>query len=404
MSFNVHLKVINNQEEAIAELKKVQVDPTSIKFMAPKMNQLVLKVKDLDVRAANVLKQEMLAKGAEAAVAKWASSFSQPTTDVLLIGTLKQFKLVLKKLKVQPYGLKSLALEVEQLLKGWQKKLTPIRCGSYSLPLGQKTLVMGILNVTPNSFSDGGLFLDQQQAIKRGLEIAAEGADIIDVGGESTRPGAEPVSESEELKRVIPVIAALAEKVNVPISVDTSKAKVAQEALKNGATIVNDVTGFKGDPKMAAVLASHPNIAAIAMHIKGEPKTMQLNPVYKDLVAEILAYLRESVKIAVTAGLPATNIFIDPGFGFGKTVAHNLEILKRLKEFKSLGQPLAVGTSRKSTIGYVLGGLPVSERLEGTAATVCAAILNGADLVRVHDVKEMVRVAKMTDAIKWGQA
>lgn len=399
MSFNLHLKVINNQEEAVAELKKVQVDPTSIKFMAPKINQLIIKVKNVDVRAANVLKQEMLAKGAEAAVAKWASSFSQPTTDVLLIGSLKQFKLVLKKLKVQPYGLKKLALEVEQLLKNWQKKFTPIHCGSYTLPLGQKTLVMGILNVTPNSFSDGGLYFNQQQAIKRGLEIAAEGADIIDVGGESTRPGAEPVSEAEELKRVIPVIAGLAEKVNIPISIDTCKAKVAKEALKNGATIVNDITGFKGDPEMPAVLASQPNIAAIAMHIKGEPKTMQLNPVYEDLIAEIVAYLQESVGIAVAAGLPRENIFIDPGFGFGKTVAHNLEILKRLREFKSLGQPLAIGTSRKSTIGELLGSVPVSERLEGTAATVCASILNGADMVRVHDVKEMVKVAKVADAI-----
>lgn len=400
MGFNMHLKIINNQKEAVAELKKVQVDPVSIKFMAPKMSHYVLKVKALDVRAANVLKQEMLAKGAEAAVAKWTSSFTQPTTDVLLIGTLKQLQLVIKKLKAQPYGLKSLALEIEQALKNLSSPFLPIKCGNFTLPLGQRTLVMGILNVTPDSFSDGGLYNQQQQAIKRGLEIAAQGADIIDVGGESTRPGSEPVAEAEELKRVLPVIEKLAEQVNIPISIDTKKAKVAEEALKAGASMVNDITGFKGDPAMPQALISKRDVVAIAMHIKGEPKTMQLHPVYEDLIAEISQYLRESVELAVKAGLPAQNVFIDPGFGFGKTVAQNLEILRRLSEFKTLGQPIAIGTSRKSTIGKVLGDLPVSERLEGTAATVCAAILNGANLIRVHDVKEMVKVAKMSDAIK----
>jgi len=218
------------------------------------------------------------------------------------------------------------------------------------------------------------------------------------VGGESTRPGAEEVPLEEELCRVVPVIAALAERFPVPISVDTYKSAVAREAVRAGATIVNDISGLRFDPEMAAV-AAEAGAAVVIMHIQGTPRTMQQHPHYEDLMTEVCDYLQESTEIAEAAGIPRAQVVLDPGFGFGKTVEHNLELLRRLRELTSYGQPVLAGTSRKSTIGKVLGGLPPEERVEGTAATIAIAIHNGADIVRVHDVKEMARVAKMTDAI-----
>lgn len=256
---------------------------------------------------------------------------------------------------------------------------------------------MGILNVTPDSFSDGGRYLDLDAAVERALEMVAEGADIIDIGGESTRPGAEPVPTEEELRRVIPVIERLVDVVDVPISVDTTKSEVAQEALAAGAHIINDISGLQFDANMAKVVADF-GAAVVIMHIKGTPRNMQDNPVYNDVVDEILSFLRRQVDTALAAGIPRDRIIIDPGIGFGKTTGHNLEILRRLRQFKELDLPVLVGTSRKSLIGNVLK-LPVEDRLEGTAATIAVSIMNGADIIRVHDVKAMKRVAVMTDAI-----
>jgi dihydropteroate synthase len=272
-----------------------------------------------------------------------------------------------------------------------------IDCNGIKLRLGERTLIMGILNLTPDSFSGDGIYENVEFATEVAEEMWENGADIIDIGGESTRPGAEPVTLEEELKRVIPVIKNLRKKIKIPISIDTYKAKVAEEAILQGANIVNDISGLGFDPGMKEVVSKY-KIPVVIMHIKGTPKNMQLNPEYKDVVKEIIEYFKNRIELAKSCGIEEEKIIIDPGIGFGKTLEHNLEILRRLSEFKILNKPILVGTSRKSFIGKILN-LPENERLEGTAATVAISIANGADIVRVHDVKEMKRVAKITDAI-----
>lgn len=267
--------------------------------------------------------------------------------------------------------------------------------GSVTYDLYARTYLMGVLNVTPDSFSDGGKYFNVEKAVRHGLEMVEQGADFLDVGGESTRPGSESVPVEEELRRVIPVIERLAKSASVPISIDTYKSEVAEHALDAGAVIVNDISGLHFDVRMADVAASR-NASVILMHIKGTPKTMQVNPEYDNVIEEICLYLQEGIQRAESKGIE--QIIIDPGIGFGKKLEHNLTILKHLKEFQRFGYPLLVGPSRKSFIGMLLD-LPVEERLEGTAAAVAVSIMNGAAIVRVHDVKEMKRIAAVVDAI-----
>ncbi|MBI5213657.1 MAG: dihydropteroate synthase [Nitrospirae bacterium] len=274
-----------------------------------------------------------------------------------------------------------------------------LQWSNFSLDFSKKTHVMGILNVTPDSFSDGGVYFDKDKAVEHALRLVEEGADIIDIGGESTRPGSEPVSVEEETRRTAPVIEAIAKAVNVPISIDTYKAEVARRALDAGASIVNDISGLRFDPDMPKVVSEY-KVPVIIMHIKGRPKDMQQNPVYEALIPEIMDYLRISIRLAGNFGIPENMIIIDPGIGFGKTFEHNLYIIKNLHEFTLLGMPVAVGVSRKAFIGKILGDAPPSERIEGTAAAVAISIFNGANIVRVHDVKEMAKVAKVADSIK----
>lgn len=254
--------------------------------------------------------------------------------------------------------------------------------------------------MTPDSFSDGGVFLDPGRAVEHAHRMVEEGADLIDIGGESTRPGAESVSPQEELRRVLPPLRRLLRELPVPISVDTYKAEVAAAVLAEGADLINDISGLTFDPRVASIVAEA-GAGLVLMHIKGTPRTMQEHPVYQDLVGEILAHLRRGIEQAEAAGVHPEAIVVDPGLGFGKTVGHTLEILRSLSTLQVLGKPILVGPSRKSFIGKVLG-LPVEERLEGGAAAVAIAIWQGASLVRVHDVQAMVRVARMTDAIRRG--
>ncbi len=270
---------------------------------------------------------------------------------------------------------------------------------NFSLNISSRTHIMGILNVTPDSFSDGGLHFDRTRAVEACLRMVDDGADIIDIGGESTRPGSDPVSLDEEIRRTLPVIESVASKVKVPISIDTYKAEVAQRALDAGASIVNDISGLMYDAEMPAVIARH-GIPAVIMHIKGNPKDMQRNPTYTALIPEILEYFRSRIAFAVKAGIQEDMIIIDPGIGFGKTFDHNLEILHNLDKFTVLGRPLLVGPSRKAFLGKVLGDAPATDRIEGTAAAVAISIMKGADIVRVHDVKQMAKVAKVADAIR----
>ncbi len=280
--------------------------------------------------------------------------------------------------------------------------LAPTRCGDTLLDWGAKTYVMGILNVTPDSFSGDGV-TEVAAAAARAEQFVRDGADIIDVGGESTRPGAAFVPEKEERARVVPVIRALAARLAVPISVDTSRASVATAALAAGATMVNDVWALHRDPALAGVVARS-GAALVLMHNRAATATVDAlgghydDVAYADVVAEVIAWLRESIAAAIAAGIPRAQLIADPGIGFGKTVAQNLALMRRLPELRALGVPILAGTSRKSFIGLTLG-LPVEDRLEGTAATVALAIAGGADVVRVHDVRAMARVARMTDAI-----
>ena len=276
--------------------------------------------------------------------------------------------------------------------------LTPMTIRDRAFRWGSRTYVMGVLNVTPDSFSGDGLGSDIDAAVEQALRFQADGADIIDIGGESTRPasiytGAGPITASEELRRVIPVIEALAGALHIPISIDTYKAEIAREALRAGAAMVNDVWGLRRDPDMARVVAEA-GVPVVLMHNQAHTR-------YDDLVPDVIGELRRMIDAAISAGVRRENIIVDPGMGFGKTAEHNLEILCRLDEFRALDAPILVGMSRKSTIGYVLD-LPVEERLEGTAATVALSVAFGADIVRVHDVREMARVARMSDAVVRG--
>ena len=273
-----------------------------------------------------------------------------------------------------------------------------MQIGETTFDWGTKTFVMGVLNVTPDSFSRDGVGTDVERAVEQGLRFQEWGADIIDIGGESTRPASiypdsEMVSVVDELDRVLPVIEALTHLLEIPISIDTYKSEVASQAVASGAEIVNDVWGLTGDPDIGAVIAKS-GVPVILMHNQAHTR-------YRDVVPDVFERLHELTQSAIELGISKENIILDPGMGFGKTAQHNLQILRRLREFDALDLPLLVGLSRKSTIGYVLD-LPVDDRIEGTAATVAISIANGADIVRVHDVKEMARVAKMTDAIVRG--
>ncbi len=259
---------------------------------------------------------------------------------------------------------------------------------------------MGILNVTPDSFSDGGRFIECSDAARHAGLLARQGADILDIGGESTRPGSDPVSADEEISRVIPVIEAVAgdKGPGLPVSIDTTKAVVAEAAIQAGASLINDISGLHFDPDMARV-AAYNGVPVIVMHIRGNPKTMQQSTRYDSLLGEIKEYIAEGIETALSAGVDESHILIDPGIGFGKTLKQNLEIIRNLESFKkTFGQPVVLGTSRKAFIGKILD-LPVNERVEGTAASVAIGIANGADMVRVHDVQAMARVAGVADAI-----
>jgi dihydropteroate synthase len=285
----------------------------------------------------------------------------------------------------------------------FHRKRFRLRLRSRTLILGERTLVMGVLNITPDSFSDGGKYLDSGAAVARALQLEEEGTDILDVGGESTRPGATAITAEEELRRILPVIQILRGKLRIPMSVDTRRAEVAKAALVAGAEILNDVSGLKMDPGLGKI-ARRMRAPLILMHMRGTPGTMQRGPFARDVIRDVLSGLRDAVARAKRAGLAKSQILLDPGIGFGKTHEQNFQILARLPEFARLGCPIVIGTSRKAFLGKALAKAveppaPAAERLLGTAATVTASILGGAHIVRVHDVAEMVRVTRVADSI-----
>jgi dihydropteroate synthase len=388
---------ITNDNEAIQQMKRVGVDPTGVKLMEGKTLHLNLKVEGIDPRKANLLKQEMFSLGGDVAVDGRGLDCSTKQTDALLMGTQKHFEKLILKLEQNP-DLHPLGQSIKEALKNISKTHYSIRCQKRILPMGKRTLLMGVLNVTPDSFSDGGLFFDKEKAISHALRMVEGGADIIDIGGESTRPGSKPLELEEELRRVIPVIESLAKEVDVPLSIDTYKSTVAQRAIEAGAEIINDISGLHFDPSLAKVAAKN-DTPLILMHIRGTPETMQKGVHYDSLFSEILQYLKESIQRAESTGLDPRQIIIDPGIGFGKTAEDNLLIIKNLYEFRILGKPILLGTSRKSFIGKILN-TEVGDRLEGTLSSIAIGVLNGAHIIRSHDVLQAKKAIAVADAIR----
>jgi len=398
-AFPARVLQICTLSDAERELRGIGVDPVGIAMMAGKMQSRCVKLSGLLCRQANILKQEMLALGGDAAVARGTVACSIDHTDVILIGTEKQLQTLCGKLAPQPFQLPTLAGELKRVLQLATQPPRFWRTSQRDLSL-DRPLIMGILNVTPDSFSDGGHYRDPARAVERALEMVAEGVDIIDIGGESTRPGAATVSAEDELQRVLPVISALSGRISLPISVDTWKSTVAQAAMQAGAEIINDISGLTFDPQMVGV-AARSGAGVVLMHTRGAPQTMQQDTDYSDLMGEIISSLRQSLAMAGQAGIEQERVALDPGIGFAKTAAHNLEILRRLSEFSSIGLPLLVGSSRKSFIGRTLKR-ETDQRVFGTAATVALAVQGGAHILRVHDVREMRDVADMAHAITNG--
>ena len=395
--FAPRLLTVPNPEHAVRELRRMAVDSCGIVEMVPKMKTLSIGLSQLECRQANILKQEMLSVGGDAAVARGTVACSIARTDCVLIGTVKQLNRLIPKLKMQPFGLSGLAEDLDRLLKRVASAPTVWKTSRRSLSL-QRPLIMGILNLTPDSFSDGGRCFDPDAAFEKAQQMEAEGADIIDIGGESTRPGAAPVSSAEELSRVIPVIERLAGTLKCAISVDTWKSAVASRALVAGAEIINDISGFNFDAKMAGVAAAS-GAGVVLMHTRGTPDNMQQNTAYEDMMAEISASLSSSIVLAQVAGVSDECIAIDPGIGFGKDAAGNLELIRRLTELSGFGLPILAGPSRKSFIGKVLGREHTDDRLFGTAAVVALSVANGSSILRVHDVRAMRDVADMAHAV-----
>jgi len=397
-STNLRRLLWTDERQAIRTLNDIDVDPYGIEAMLPKMAHLNILIRRLPCKVANIIKQEMLSVGADAAVARGSVACSVEATDVLLMATHKQIERFIEKVASQPFGLNQLAVNLRELLENISRDQWTLRTGRREMVLGDRTLIMAILNVTPDSFSDGGCFFPHEKAIAAGLRLSAAGADILDIGGESSRPGAEGESAEEELRRVIPVIEGLTGKVDIPISVDTTKAVVAREALAAGAEIINDISSMRFDAQMPAVMASS-GAAVIFMHMRGTPKTMQQGDIhYASLMGEIIDFFHDRLNAAQAAGISADRIILDPGLGFGKSRSDNLKLLRYLAEFSVLGRPILTGPSRKSFLSCD-GEAGPQDRLEGTLAAVTTAIINGSHLVRVHDVEAVKRVVAIADAI-----
>lgn len=395
MSYQARVVRFGYPEEASAWLQRMGCDPVGIAIMTPKALFRTISVNNVPTKAANLLKQTFLAKGAEVAVTRGTADLSVERTEVLICGTMKHYRLALSQLRQQPWGLPDLASAIEKaLMNDGNDQRRRYEIKGKTLAIGpEHTLVMGILNLTPDSFSDGGRHNAMEMAVERAVELVADGADILDVGAESTRPyGSVKVSAEEEMNRLLPVLERILAAVDVPVSIDTYKSEVADSALRMGAHILNDIWGLQQDPAMAKVAAAY-EVPVVVMHNRSSLKSNQ------DIMSEISEYFTRSVEIGMQAGIAENRFIIDPGIGFGKNSSQNLEVLGRLSELKALGYPILVGTSRKRFIGDILG-LPVGERAEGTGATVVHSILNGASIVRVHDVKMVKRMTRMTDALQ----
>lgn len=383
-------------------LAATQVEPDGIEIMTPKMVQFLIKIKKLKPAPANIIKQQALSVGGEAAMAYGVINNSVDFTDVILAATRTQLKNILEKLKLQAFGLKELAVEIEKDLNNFENFPPVLEIGGRIFNLKEKLLIMGVLNLTPDSFYNGSRYTLPESAVKKAEEMLKAGADLLDIGGESSRPGSEAVSEDEEIKRVVPVVEKIYREFSPLISIDTTKSAVAKAALDAGAVLVNDISALRFDSKMAATVAAA-GVPVILMHMQGSPKNMQENPEYEDVVIEIIDFFKERINRARESGIPEEKIIIDPGIGFGKTLEHNLQIINYLFSFKVLGRPILCGHSRKSFIGKILDLPQPADRLEGSSAVAAAAVKAGANILRVHDVPETARVVRTIQALMKGR-
>ena len=386
---------LRDVDEVRRLLAGMRVSAAGMEIMDKKALFRVVRIKGLDPRAASILKQEMLSRGGEVATSREVYEMKGRTADCLVMGTLAQYERLLPKLRAQAFGLRPLADAIAAAL-GNRDSHRPV-CHP-GLDLSCRPRVMGIVNVTPDSFSDGGDAFHTAAAVAMGVRLAGEGAAILDVGGESTRPGADPVSPEEESARVIPVLQALVPCVDVPLSVDTYKASVAARALEAGAFMVNDISALRMDPEMVAVVRDA-DCPVVLVHMLGEPRNMQVDPQYEDVVDDVYRFFVERLTWAIDRGVKEENLLIDPGIGFGKNLAHNLTLLQNLGSFRSLGRPVVLGASRKAWLGRVLDLPEAKDRVAGTVATTVVAALQDVDVVRVHDVRANVEAVRVLRAI-----
>ncbi len=388
-----------NNGDLKKELLKVGVSQEAIPIFLKKSKMVALKLESLSQASCNILKQIALTCDSDCAIHRKVIYGRKKKGDAILITTIRGLEKICEKLAYQPEFLKGLKESLENFLKSYKEKdsfLLKFKDRTYNLK--DRVLLMGILNLTPDSFYDGNKFRNVKEAVDYALKMEEEGADIIDIGGESTRPGSEPVPLKEELNRVLPVLKELKKRVKIPISIDTYKSEVARICLDEGCEIVNDISALNFDKKMANVIAFY-NAYCILMHIKGKPKTMQKKVYYKDVIKEIYDYLKARIDYAVDNGIKREKIIIDPGIGFGKLLEHNLEIIRRLEEFKSLNLPILIGHSRKSFIGKILNYEEAEKRLFGSLGCAVLLALKGANILRVHDVKETKEAIKIYEAI-----
>lgn len=389
---------ISNLEQSLKELLKIGIGYNSSLKMSEYYDFKVVKISYIDVREINIIRAEALKNGMSAVVSDEILLLNAAKGELLLGGTAFQYEMLIRALGNSLLNCSEIALKIKKIVYNYGIDNFEREIKGKIFNFGEKSFVMGILNITEDSFSDGGKYINADKAIERALKMVEDGADILDIGAESTRPGAIPVSEEEELERIVPIVEKLSKLVKVPISIDTYKSEVAKYSLRAGADIINDITGLKGESTMAEVVSDN-DAYVIIMHMQGTPQTMQSNPEYQDVVSDICLDLKESFSIAEIAGIKKEKVIIDPGIGYGKSTNHNLEIIKRVGEFKIFGVPILIGASRKSMIGNVLN-LPVNERVEGSLAVAAASVMNGASIIRVHDVKETKRTLTMIDSIK----
>jgi len=392
---NAHPIDISSLGDLKRHLGDLDVSPEEVERLSDSFLHVTIRVEGVDSRAAAIMKSTLETLGGAIAMNRGARDFTEPRTTVILSGSRRTLQLLAARLRGQPYGLDTVSHDIAGCITAGNRTIS---WGARTLDLARKTCVMGILNCTPDSFYPGSRSATVAEAMTSAREMIAAGVDIVDVGGESTRPGSDPVPEDEEIRRVVPVVQALRSESDVIISVDTRRRETAERCLDAGADIINDISGLRDGDELARLVARR-KVPIVLMHMRGTPKTMQESPYYRSTMSEVIRELRQSIAAALAAGVAPEMMIVDPGIGFGKRRQDNLRIIRELASLKSLGLPILVGLSRKGFIGEILEQ-PVDKRLVGTVTANTLAILNGADIIRVHDVADAVEMVKIIDSVR----